>query len=70
MALTLKDWRLSEGWSQKELADKLKAMSGEKVGQTHISAYERGSEPGWSIGLAISILTHGKVTPASFFERQ
>ncbi len=67
MGLTLKEWRSSKGWSQEKLAATLKELSGEeKVGQTHVSAYERGIEPGWAIGMAITKLTRGKVTPRSF----
>lgn len=64
--MTLKDWRLAKGLTQKMLAEKLNAISGQTVGQTHVSAYEHGVMPGWDVGEAIRKITGGKVKPESF----
>jgi transcriptional regulator with XRE-family HTH domain len=68
--MTLKEWRLSKGWTQGKFAEELtKAVNREgkpAISDAHIRAWEGGTEPGWTIGDAISRLTKGKVKPASF----
>ncbi len=63
----LKEWRAGKGWSQQRLATELEKMLGRKVGQSHVSAYERGVMPAWDVGEAIRKITGGKVKPENLF---
>lgn len=64
--VSLEVWREKAGISQKQLADTLSQITRSKITGNHVAAWERGSMPGWDSGEAISTLTGGKVTPASF----
>lgn len=66
MNLSLKQWRRLKKMSQTELAEKLAVLANDRVGQSHVSSYERGAMPGWNVGEAIRKLSKGIVTPESF----
>lgn len=57
----LKEWRESKGWSQNHLAKTLTKKLGEEIRQSHVSAWENGTEPGARVGEAIRKLSRGAV---------
>ena len=71
--MTLKEWRLAKGWTQKRLAEAIQQATSREgraiISDAHIRAWEGGVEPAWSIGQAITKVTGGKVTPASFIKQ-
>lgn len=67
--MKLKEWRETAGLTKKQLADTLGRMLGREITANHIAAWERDSMPGWDSGEAISMVTGGKVTPASFVKQ-
>ena len=65
--MTLKEWRLAKGWTQGQLAraieSQLLRQGKPAISDAHIRSWERGAEPGWSVGEAIRRVTEGEVKP-------
>ena len=67
---TLAEWREAQGFSQKEMADRLSALLGRPVHQPSVSQWESGVMPGADVAEAIRAMTGGQVTGSSFGRRQ
>lgn len=68
--MKLKEWRETAGMTKRQLADTLGSMLKRKITTNHVSAWEKGSMPGWDAGEAISTVTGRKVKPSSFIRKQ
>ncbi len=64
--MLLKEWRETAGLTKAQFARNVGALLGREITPSHVSAWERGSMPGWDAGEAISKLTGGQVKPNDF----
>jgi transcriptional regulator with XRE-family HTH domain len=64
--VNLKEWRISKGLTQLELAALLRKHGGRSVEQQHVSKWEAGTRPRIEHLIAIEKATRGRVRAESF----
>jgi hypothetical protein len=64
--MLLKEWRETAGLTTTQFARNVGDKLGREITADHVTAWERGSMPGWDAGEAIRALTGGNVAPKDF----